>query len=187
MFLTLGNQGTCIMDGSPPLDFRSLGNARIPVHGPKLSLQPGRPSPICSPSLGAAVLRIMAAEGASRSNSSHAGNVVSEEDISAVCEAAETSIHQDHVVMRNGHAMGGDEVLYGRAGLLGSLLDLQRHAVDDETKRALQPVFDNIPKLLDAILGSGIEGAEEYAKAHGEADALPLMWPWIDNYYSVGA
>jgi hypothetical protein len=189
MFLRLENQAAYITDSSESLpgpDFRRLANARIPRKLPKLSLQHGRLSPLYSPSLGAAVLRIMSAGSVSLLGSGHPSAEPRTEDVVAIREAIETAMHQEPAITRNGHSMGVDEVLAGRAGLLAALVDLQRHVVNNEMRRTLQPVFEAIPKLANVITEAGVKGAENYVKVHGEKDAMPLMWPWIDNYYGLG-
>ncbi len=112
---------------------------------------------------------------------------INKDDITALHNAVEVALLQDHVVVHQGHAMGGDEVLYGRAGLLWAVLNLQQHAFDENTSTALDPVFGAVPKLVAAIIDSGILGAQQYVKLHGGTNAMPLMWPWFDEYYGVGA
>jgi hypothetical protein len=41
--------------------------------------------------------------------------------------------------------------------------------------------------LVDAIIAGGKQGASEYAKLYGPKHALPLMWQWMEGYYSHGA
>ena len=192
MFLRLERQAHALSDFNfisgefdPPLpDFRTLMKEKINPHSLELKLQAGRPSPLCSPSLGASVIRILATTYESDSS------VLSlniKDDIATLHEAVQVAINQDSVVTRNGHSMGGDEVLYGRAGLLWALANIDRYNVDTETAHALHPVLELKSKLRDAIMGAGKKGVEEYARVHGEMTALPLMWPWLDDYYGFGA
>jgi hypothetical protein len=192
MFLRLERQAYALSDFNfisgefdPPLpDFRTLMKEKINPHSLELKLQAGRPSPLCSPSLGASVIRILATTYESDSS------VLSlniKNDIATLHEAVQIAINQDPIVTRNGHSMGGDEVLYGRAGLLWALANIVGCNVDTETAQALQPVLELKSKLRDAIMDAGKKGVEEYARVHGEMTALPLMWPWLDDYYGFGA
>jgi hypothetical protein len=192
MFLRLERQAHALSDFNfisgefdPPLpDFRTLMKEKINPHSLELKLQAGRPSPLCSPSLGASVIRILATTYES-DPSILSLNI--KDDIATLHEAVQIAINQDPIVIRNGHSMGGDEVLYGRAGLLWALANIDEYNVDTETAQALQPVLELKPKLRDAIMGAGKKGVEEYARVHGETTALPLMWPWLDDYYGFGA
>lgn len=150
----------------------------------ELKLQPGRPSPLCSPSLGASIIRIL---GRTHESDFSVPSPNIKHDITTLHEAVQIAINQDPVVTRNGHSMGGDEVLYGRAGLLWALVNVDRHNVDMETPKALQSVLELKPKLRDAIIDAGKRGVEEYVKVHDEITALPLVWPWLDDYYGLGA
>lgn len=192
MFLRLEKQVHALSDFNhvngefnlPLPNFRALMKEWVNPHLLELKLQPGRPSPLCSPSLGASVIRIVATTHESDS-SIISPNI--KDDIAMLHEAVRIAINQDPFVTRNGHSMGGDEVLYGRAGLLWALANIDRHNVDMETAQALQPVLELMPKLRDAITDAGKGGAEKYVKAHDEITALPLMWPWLDDYYGLGA
>jgi hypothetical protein len=192
MFMRLRRQAHALSDFNfmngdfdPPLpDFRTLMKEKINPHSLELKLQAGRPSPLCSPSLGASVTRILAATHESDS-SVLSPNI--KDDIAILYEAVQIAINQDPIITRNGHSMGGDEVLYGRAGLLWALANIDGRNVDTETGQLLQPVLELKPKLRDAIVGAGKRGVEEYARVHGEKTALPLMWPWLDDYYGLGA
>lgn len=192
MFLRLEEQSHALSDFNhvnrefePPLpDFRTLMKEKVTPHPLELKLQPGRPSPLCSPSLGASILHILAATHESDSN------VLSPNikgGIAALHEAFEIAIDQDPVITRNGHSMGGDEVLYGRAGLLWALGNIVRHNADVGTRQALRPVLGIWSNLWDVIMAAGKRGSEEYARVHGKTEALPLMWPWLDSYYGLGA
>jgi hypothetical protein len=91
----------------------------------------------------------------------------------AIDEAAKS----ERFVEKYGHKMGIDEVLSGRAGLLTSILDLP-----PEQAKAFQPL---LPNLIDTIVQAGISGAEAYATDRMNY-CLPLMWSWIDGFYSLG-
>lgn len=193
MFLRLEQQAHALSDFDhiiggfePPLpDFRTLAKENVTPHSVlKHNIQPGRPSPLCSPSLGASFIRILAT--AHESGSSVLSPNIKNE-IAALHEALENAIDQDPVIVRNGHSMGGDEVLYGRAGLLWALGSIDRHNLDLGTAQALRPILGIESKLWDAIMNAGRRGSEEYARIHGKTEALPLMWPWIDEYYGLGS
>jgi len=193
MFLRLERQAHALSEVdpvsgefNPPLpDFRALMKYHLNPQPLELKLQPGRPSPLCSPSLGASVLRILAAPNKSDSSAVNPNTNI-KFDITTLHEAVQFAINQEPTVTRNGHSMGGDEVLYGRAGLLWALANIDGHDVDTETGRALQPVLELKLKLRNAIIDAGKRGLEEYEKVHGETE-WPLMWPWIDGYYGLGA
>ncbi len=191
MFLRLDSQAKYLAEenDSSLLDLRSLAYKHInpnPV-GPKLA--PGLPAPLCNPFLGAIVLRILAIPpGTSASEvllQGHKPNV--KEDIAALYEVVQTAIHQSPTVERRGHAMGGDEALLGRAGLLLALLNIRNHAYNEDIRTELQPVVQLIPKLVNTIIDAGKLGAAEYVKKNGGVEDFPLMWPWLDDYYGLGA
>jgi hypothetical protein len=192
MFLRLEKQAHALSDFdhingefNPPLaDFPTLMKEYMNPHPLELKLQPGRPSPLCSPSLGASVIRVLA-----RTHASDSGVITPNinDDVAVLHEAIQIAIHQDLIVTRNSHSMGGDEVLYGRAGLLWSLSSIDRQNVDMEAREALRPVLELKSKLRDAIMDAGKRGVDEYVRVHSETEALPVMWPWLDNYYGLGA
>lgn len=90
----------------------------------------------------------------------------------------------------------GCEVLYGRAGLLYSLLFLRSELSsptttprdEDPVARLIEPICsdDNIRALIDDIVRRGRVGAESYVEAlQGEERdrAPPLMWRWHGKRY----
>jgi hypothetical protein len=174
---------------TPLPDFAGLARERLVPTPTDLRLQPGRMSPIGS-SLGPVVLRILAAcEEHDRAADAASGRSlsISHNDISALHDAVQRSLKHGHVIFFRDHDMGGDEVLYGRAGLLWAILNIRNHLFDADTGTALRPVFEAVPKLVDAIIGAGRQGAEDFVKQHGAKDAFPLMWLWMDGYYGLGA
>jgi hypothetical protein len=191
MFLRLESQAKYIHDGDDPslLDFRTLAYKYLNRNPVELQLAPGRPTPLCHPSLGAIVLRILAIPvGTSASEEQIQGlNTHLKEDIAALREAVKIAIHQNLTVERHGHAMGGDEALLGRAGLLWALLNIRHHVYNEDIRAALKPVLELITELVGAIIEAGKLGAAEYVKKHGDVGAYPLMWPWLDDYYGLGA
>jgi hypothetical protein len=174
-------------DESPLPDFRKLADARINPHQLDLDVQPGRPSPVGSAALGAAVMRIIG-----HSPVSHlipgvdSQKRLEKDDIEALHNIVQIALQQSHTVPFRGHSMGGDEVMTGRTGLLWAISNIQHHIVDDVTQRELDPIFEAVPKLVDAIMDAGRVGAEEYVAKNGDANALPLMWPWFDGHYGLG-
>lgn len=158
----------------------------IPVF--PLDLMPGRPSPLVSTSLGALLLRFKQLEPKK------------EQDIEVLGGAIEQALTQPVTVEMRGRRMGGDEVLIGRAGLLWMLLEMSKQRfwtlnmgfdpiVDGEgdVKELVDIANEAIPKLARVIIAAGREGAEQFGKAHGEQGKMALMWPWIDDYVSLGS
>lgn len=142
-------------------------------------------SPIGSP-LGPVVLRILAAcEG--HGKAADGSLSISRDDITALNEAVQRSLQHGHVIPYRDRDMGGDEVLYGRAGLLWAILNIRNHVFDQDTRAALRPIFEAVPKLVDAIVEAGKQGARDFVKRYGAKDAFPLMWPWMDEYCGLGA
>jgi hypothetical protein len=170
-------------------NFGNIARARITPHEVELDLQSGRPSPLASAPLGVAVLRTVVA----LSSDDTRLHPLTEDEFAALKVAIDAALHQSIAVIRHGHSMGGDEVLYGRAGLLWALLNVRK--LSDARRRegavefpgSLQSLLDAIPRLVNVILQAGKDGAKEFVSAHGEGDAYPLMWPWLDEYYGVGA
>ncbi|KAK9482880.1 hypothetical protein V1527DRAFT_454615 [Lipomyces starkeyi] len=183
-FLRLEQQAPSLTEkGESPLpDFHQLAIQRILPRGPQLPLQPGQLSPIGSSSLAAVVLRILAS-----STAGNAASRISEDDISYIHKAVELALGHGRVIHRRGHNMGGDEVLYGRAGLLWAILNIRTQVFDTEIREALLPVFEAVPRLVDVIIEAGRQGARDFAQIHGEQNALPLMWMWLEGYYGLGA
>ena len=173
MYLRLNRQSAYISEKEDePVNYRERATARINPNKLTLDVLPGRPSPVESAALGAAVLRIM-----DNPSTPH------KEDISLIREILPIAIEQSHAVPFRGHTMGGDEVLYGRTGVLWAVMNLQHHIVDDTIR---QEFSDALPKLIDAIMDAGRVGRKEYIAEHGETDALPLMWLWYNGRYGLG-
>ena len=181
-FLRLDRQAASLAkdDEANPPDFRKYADERIFPDGPGLPLLPSRLSPLGSLSpIPAAVLRIVTAPS---SNSS-----VSKDDIQSFHEAVGVALKNGHIVPHAGDNLGGDEILYGRAGLLWSILNIRAHKFDEETQKSLDPLYEAIPKLVDVIIDGGRQGAKDCAKQYGEKDTLPLMYMWMEGYYCLGA
>lgn len=118
---------------------------------------------------------------------SHSKPSLAEEDINLLYDAANLALQNGHLVPHGDQKMGGDEMLYGRAGLLWVLLNIRAHEFDESTQKALSPIFDTIPRMVDVIIDAGRQGAKEYIQEHGEMEAHPLMYPWMEGRYSFGA
>ncbi|EEP81092.1 predicted protein [Uncinocarpus reesii 1704] len=159
---------------------QKLANSRLSPHIGEVSFHTGRLSPLGSASFGAPVTRILAAGQALPSPSGDGYHYIHKRDIAAIQDAMHAALHP-------GDATGGDELLYGRAGLLHTLLNLRELQLDDETMQVLRAsVFKKIPLLVDSMISSGKLAAREYLELYGEQEYMPLMWPWHDKYY-IGA
>ncbi|KAI5122000.1 hypothetical protein M0805_001832 [Coniferiporia weirii] len=87
-------------------------------------------------------------------------------------------------------SLGGDEVLYGRAGLLWAMLNLRSWLeVDglaserkDDLTRIVGSQVSVIEELVDEIMEAGDSGAQLYERS-GADTGLPLMWQWHGKYY----
>lgn len=186
-FLRLERQRESI--GSSSLHCANLAYERIIQTPTDVHLLPGRMSPIGSP-LGPVFLRILAVCEDHNLNLGR-GLSVSPEDASALNDAVQRSLQHGPVVSFRHHSLGGDEVLYGRAGLLWALLTIQRHILEEKTKtavgRELRAAMKAIPPLINAIIAAGKQGSRKFIEKNGPSDAFPLMWPWIEDYYGLGA
>jgi hypothetical protein len=104
----------------------------------------------------------------------------------------------------HGHELGADEVLFGRAGLLWTLLNIRRWEVEGEgvfeerQKLLLDGVLDDeaVRKFVEVIVRAGQEGGAECQKilekkgenlvADEDGDVIPLMWVWMKGHYGLG-
>ena len=181
-FLRLERQKDVLGETKLP-DFGSLANERIIPAGDVKLPPPGYMSPVGS-SLGPLVVRVLAAL-------EYPGQSASQNDIKLLNTALQRSLSHGHVVSSSSgdHIRGVDEVLYGRAGLLWAVVNIRYHrrAFDKEMKANTEPLFDALPRLVEAIIDGGRRGARDYVKNYGEKDALPLMWVYKDEKYSLGA
>ncbi|PWY76249.1 lanthionine synthetase C family protein [Aspergillus heteromorphus CBS 117.55] len=181
-FLRLDHQVKTLSnsDVGLPLDFRNLANERILSHGPDVPLLPERVSPFGSHSvLVGPFMRLLAA--------AQSGGSISEVDIECLRNVVQVALTNSHLLPHGDRMMGTDEVLNGRAGLLWAVLSVRAHEYDEQARELLAPIFDYVPKLIDAIITGGLEGRKDYTKKHGEKNALPLMWHWDDDRYYIGA
>ncbi|KAF7164233.1 hypothetical protein CNMCM6106_000814 [Aspergillus hiratsukae] len=181
-FLRLDHQASSLTEEAETSssDYRKLATERIPSHGPKIPLVPGRLSPLGSGSpLAATVMRIQAA--------AKLGHTVSGTDVDNLRDAVAVALKHGHIVPQANQNMGGDEVLYGRAGLLWSILNMRVLSLDEKSTKALKPVFESVPHLIKVIVEAGRQGYEDYVQAYGKSDALPLMWTYKEGRYGLGA
>lgn len=148
-----------------------------------LDLKSGRTSALGSTALGAILARFLFGEP-------------EVQDADTLQAAIDQALALERTSTFRGHEMGVDEVLYGRAGLLWALLQMDKadgegqvrwkEEVLSTKKSVLDIVHVNIPKLCRTIIQAGLEGAADFVKQHGSEDAMPLMWSWIDKFYSLG-
>ncbi|PYH46130.1 lanthionine synthetase C family protein [Aspergillus saccharolyticus JOP 1030-1] len=177
-FLRLDHQAKFL--GSSDLNFYQLAIERIPTEGPDVPILHDRTSPFGSSSaLAGPILRISASKDPK--------TTVSSEDIECIRRVVHVALENDRLVRHGASLMGSDEMLFGRAGLLWALLNLRMRNYEDETARSLNPIFREIPRLVDAIIVGGIDGRKDFTTKHGEQDALQLMWHWKTDRYSLGA
>lgn len=113
------------------------------------------------------------------------------EDFAFFTEVIERATRHGHFYSFRGFTLGGDELLFGRAGLLWALLTLEKHSLTEASRDSvtarLTPALQNVPKLVDAIISAGKQGSRDYVNNHGPEDAQPLMYQWMDGYYVLGA
>lgn len=164
-------------------NFLELAMQRIPARALNTPLNAARLSPTGSttPAL-AAGLRILTAMTEQDGRS-----VISKDDFSIIQQTIKIALTSPRVIPYKGRTMGIDEVLYGRAGLLCGVLCLRAYVYDKATVSALLPTFEAVPKLVDVIVESGIQGANAYKDEYGDEDAFPLMWTWKEGKVGLGA
>lgn len=111
------------------------------------------------------------------------------EDFRIFSKAVERATAHGPVYTFKGFSLGGDELIFGRAGLLWALLTLKKHMTraSEVLTTQLSTAFQSVPKLVDAIIAGGKQGSQNYIKLHGPENALPLMWQWMEGYYALGA
>lgn len=168
-------------------DYREFALQRIPSGFPDCPLIPSRLSPAGSFSpIAATTLHILSAVAKANWQSDSKPSLA-EEDINFLHNATKLALQNGHLVPHDDRKMGGDEMLYGRAGLLWVLVNIRSHTFDEDTQKALSPVFDTIPALTGVIIDAGRQGAKDYIEKHGDTDAHPLMYPWMEDKYCFGA
>lgn len=183
MFLRLDQQaGVLAEDNDSGPNFRNAVNERILPQPPKMPLAPGRLSPVGSSCpLTEVMLRILSAatSGSNRAD-------ISKDDIRCLHDAVRIALSNGPMVQHGGRIMGGDELMYGRSGLLWAVMNIRAHTFDEESTKALAPVLGAVPRLVDVIIDAGRQGSKEYSKK-GTRNSLPLMWVWSEGSYYLGA
>ncbi|KAL5476793.1 hypothetical protein ACEPAI_2979 [Sanghuangporus weigelae] len=146
-------------------------------------LRPGHLSPLDSP-VGSAAVYVLSTLDRATSFDSSSVNTTDDKDWAAAIQTlgnAATTATEDQ-------SLGGDEVLYGRAGLLWAMLNLQtwvgaRGAPSRMEKDIAQVVnARTVEQVIERIIEAGKLGARWYGRNYGE-EPLPLMWPWHDGFY----
>lgn len=187
-FLRLDYQSSVLKDHkAASLDYRCYALQRIPSSLPDTPLLASRLSPVGSSSpITAIALRILATF--SKNDWQGGDNVsIAREDITCLHEAMQCALSNEPLVTHDGRKMGGDEMLFGRAGLLWTLLNVRAHNFDQETRGFLSPVLGAIPELIRVIVDAGRQGSKEYTEKNGAQDAHPLMYAWMEGHYCFGA
>lgn len=171
-------------ENGPSPDYRQWALQRIPSGLSDTPLIPSRISPVGSLSpLTAVALHILAA----LSDKTKEKPTISSEDGAVLEEAVNLSLKNGSLVSHGDRKMGADEMLYGRAGVLWTLLNIRAHHFDEETEKALAPILNQIPNLIHLIIDAGRQGSKDYIEKHGETDAHPLMYVWLEGFYGFGA
>jgi Lanthionine synthetase C-like protein len=155
-----------------------------------ISLVDGRISPIGS-ALGPVLMRILAF---CENHNLQLGKDMPDmtEDFSIFNKAIEKGTIHGHLVPFPGYKpIGGDEVLFGRAGLLWAILTIEKHCLTEKTRQSvlshLEPALECVPKLVEAIISAGKQGSQDFVKLYGAKDAMPLMYQWMEGHYALGA
>lgn len=170
-----------------PPDYRQFALQRIPSSLPEAPLLPSRLSPIGSSSpLTAVLLRFLATMAKANWKDGTSPGIASE-DIGIMQEAMKLALANGPLVAHDGRRMGGDDMLFGRPGLLWMLLNIRAYRFNEETQKALLPIMQSIPQLLVMIIDAGRQGSKDYTEKHGEQEAHPLMYAWMEGYYFFGA
>ncbi|KAJ5959827.1 uncharacterized protein N7479_006977 [Penicillium vulpinum] len=141
-FLRLDYQSSVLDDHrAASIDYRLYALQRIPSSLPDTPLLASRLSPIGSSSpVTAATLRILGIFA--KNNSQDSPNVsIAGKDIICLHDAMKCALTNEPLVIHEGRKMGGDEMLFGRAGLLWALLNIRAHHFDKETQAVLSPML----------------------------------------------
>lgn len=184
MLLRLDQQAKVLAEkGTPVPDFRDIVNERTSLQGPSMPLVPGRLSPVGSSCPLTAILLCILSTATVGTGVAD----ISKNDARCLSDAVRIALSNGHMVSHGGRDMGGDELMYGRSGLLWAIMNIRTHRFSDETAQALAPVFESVPRLVDVIIDAGRKGSKEYIKKYGEKGSLPLMWVWAEGSYYLGA
>ncbi|OQD83936.1 hypothetical protein PENANT_c014G09521 [Penicillium antarcticum] len=184
-FLRLDYQTSVLGDTKETsLDYRQLGLQQVPSGLPEAPLLPSRLSAIGSSSpVTAITLRILAA--LAKDNWGNGKANIAVEDISCLLDAVQIALKNEPLVAHDGRKMGGDEILFGRAGLLWTLLNIRAHTFDEKTQTALTPVLGKIPDIIRVIIDAGRQGSKSYINKNGDQEAHPLMVHGITGILTI--
>ncbi|KAJ5477083.1 hypothetical protein N7539_007227 [Penicillium diatomitis] len=187
-FLRLDYQNPVLSSGNATASsFLKDALARIPCGLPDVPLIPSRLSPAGSFSpLAAVTLRILAEVAKSGWGAGERPSIAPEL-IKCLEDAVNLALENPWILPHGEHRMGGDEILYGRAGLLWLLLNVRAHQYDESTTKLLSPVLAKLPNLIGVIIDAGREGSKHYRQEHSDEDAHPLMYAWMEGHYGFGA
>lgn len=187
-FLRLDYQSAILEDKTTPSpDYRQRALQRIPEGLPDFPLRADKLSPAGSfCTVTPVILRTLAT--VARANwKPDAILSLPREDIAVLQAATSQALKNGPILPQADGVVGGEDMLYGRAGLLWILVNIRAHRYDEETSKSLSPVLETIPDLVRVIIEAGRHGSKEYTQKHGADDAHPLMYPWKEGYYFFGA
>lgn len=187
-FLRLDYQSAILENkNSPSPDYRQHAFQRIPDGLPDFPLRADKLSPAGSfCPVTPVILRTLAATAKANWQFESIFSLP-REDIAVLRDAANQALKNGPILPQADDSVGGEDMLYGRAGLLWVFLNIRVHKFDDETQTSLAPVLETIPKLVRLIIDAGRHGSKEYTQKHGAQDAHPLMYPWKEGHYFFGA
>ncbi|KGO44291.1 hypothetical protein PEX1_047860 [Penicillium expansum] len=187
-FLRLDYQSSVLEESkAASLDYRRYALQRIPSSLPDTPLLAFRLSPVGSSSPVTAVILRVLGKFARNNWQDNVSVGITRVDITCLHEAMQWALQNEPLVTHNSRKMGGDEMLFGRAGLLEALLNIRAHNFDQETHEALSPVLGAIPELIRVIFDAGRQGSKEFTEKHETQDAHPLMYAWMEGHYCFGA
>lgn len=179
-----------VMEGNPPMpDFRALARERVVAKGPPIRIDQKRFSPLGTHKFGAIYVRCLEKCFFNRRS---AGVHLRAHDIGDIA-AVDMYAFRDAERLPTDYRYPdepeppGEEVLYGRGGLLWAIENLKVHPFDDDGQRYLRHVFAHTQGLVSIMMEAGEEGAEEFVEKYGNENALPLMWLREDRHCSLGA
>ncbi|CAG8020188.1 unnamed protein product [Penicillium salamii] len=187
-FLRLDYQSSVLKDARLAWpDYRQFALQRIPSSPPDAELLASRLSPLGSSCPITAIMMQILANAAQNNWQDNCHINVTKDNITCLRDAVQLALKNEPLVVHDGRRMGGDEVLFGRAGLLWALLSIRSHRFDQESQRALSPVLESIPELIRVIIDAGKQGSREYIEKNGVEGSHPLMYAWMEGYYCFGA
>ncbi|KAL2845934.1 hypothetical protein BJY01DRAFT_247445 [Aspergillus pseudoustus] len=195
-YLRLAHQRVSLdsfVNGDSLPSFYELARARIPEDFATRILVAGRLSPLSSTSpLSAVTVHILY-----HLSTGSAPNI-RDGDLVLLRDGIEMALSHGAMGIYHGHELGADEVLFGRAGLLWTIINLQKweSSFDERQRNLLGGALEDemVEKLVEAMVRAGREGGEDYRSIiedHGEkneweGDAKPLMWVWMKGHYGLG-